>query len=248
MKSMEKRLVVFGLLLSLTAGQVMAKDKSLKVHYTFEKSSSGIVKDVSGNGYDGLLQNNATVTKAGKYAVMDLGGGNGYLDMGEKAGELVATLGDFTVATYLYIDPKTNITLDGNFVFAFATQPLCTQYEGEFSAYKVKIQRYEQSTGGWSREVVGIQTGTPAVKGVWQHIVYTQSGKTGTLYIDGKVVATGDASIQPKDISKPTICNWLGRAPFPGDVFLLNTLYHDFRIYNRGLSPTEISKLAKTLK
>jgi hypothetical protein len=79
-------------------------------------------------------------------------------------------------------------------------------------------------------------------------VVYTQTGKTGTLYLDGQPVATGKAPIQPKDISTKTLYNWLGRAPFRGDVYLKNAQYRDFRIYDKGLTQKEIMKLIKGFK
>ncbi|GAB6013171.1 LamG domain-containing protein [Viscerimonas tarda] len=249
MKNTRKKSTALALSLFLIASlPIMSKDKNLKVHYTFKNTGKEVVKDVSGNGYDGILKNSASLTKVGKYPVMDLGGDNGYLDMGDKAGELITSLEDFAVSTYLYIDEKTDVTKNGNFVYAFASLPECTQTEGEYIAYKVKLQRYEQSLSGWKNELVGVETGSPSKKGVWQHIVYVQSGKTGTLYINGKAAATSEAPLQPKNISKPTTYNWLGRAPFKNDVFLLNTLYHDFRIYNKALTESEISKLLKELE
>ncbi len=229
-----------------TALQSCGKDENLKVHYLFNASENQVVKDNSGNGYDGKLMDGATIRKVGKYDIMDLGSQNGWLDMGEKTGNLITSLKDFSVATYLYVYPDANITANGNFVWAFSTNEKNTRTTGEYSAYKVNIQRYEQSVGGWANELVGVEVGKPATRGVWMHIVYTQSDKVGKLYIDGEMVATGEAPIQPQAITAPTPFNWLGRAPFEGDINL-KAMYYDFRIYDKALDTKEIDTLLQYL-
>jgi hypothetical protein len=83
----------------------------------------------------------------------------------------------------------------------------------------------------------------PAPEGVWHHIAYSQTEGSGTLYIDGVAVATGEAPLQPRDMSEAPSYNWLGRPHFGGDLYL-KALYHDFRIYSRALSPEEIATIA----
>ena len=242
---MKRKFTVSGLLL-FAALYIKAADKNLKLHYVFDNSKNDVITDQTGNGYDGKLVNNAVVKKMGKYNVLDLGANDGYLDMGTKTGDLITSLGDFSIATYLWVYPDANVRANGNFVFAFASDEKCSETKGQFVAYKVNIQRYEQSLAGWKNELVGVEVKKPAEKGVWMHIVYSQSGKTGTLYVNGKVVATSDAPLQPKDIDSPTLYNWLGKAPFPGDINL-KAMYSDFRIYDRSLNSDEIRKLGNDL-
>ncbi len=223
-------------------------DKHLKVHLDFEFVENSSIRDVTGNKHDGILMNDAVVKSLGKYKVLDLGGDNGYLDFGKDFGTLVTSLEDFTIATCLYIGSQTDLTKHGNFVWAFSTHEFCNATMGEYVAYKVNFQRYEQSTGGWEHEVVGMETGKPAANGKWQHIAYVQSNGIGTVYVDGQVLVTGKAPIQPKDITTPTVYNWLGKAPFRSDVYLRNAMYSDFRIYDKPLMVKEIKKLAERSK
>jgi len=218
----------------------------LQLQYTFEgdASNASLVHDDTGNGYNGFLFSGASLVKLKDFNVLALGAQNGYLDMGKKTGDLIASLGDFSIATYLYIEPSSNITGNGNFVWAFSTDSACTQTTGKYIAYRVNAQRYAQSTGGWASEAVVVQKNTVATKGVWQHVVYTQSGTSGTLYLNGAVYATGASSLKPSAIGQSTVCNWIGRSPFTTDVYLIGAWLSDFRIYNRALTAAEVTQLA----
>jgi hypothetical protein len=218
----------------------------LQLHYSFEADAvdATMVRDATDNHYNGVLLNGATLKRLNDFHIVDLGSSNGYVDMGINTGQLIASLEDFTIATYLYIDPSSTITGAGNFVWVFSTQSACTQTSGKYIAYRVNTQRYAQSTGGWGNEAVGIQKGTAAAKGAWQHVVYVQSGTTGTIYIDGTTLATGPASRKPSGIGEPTSYNWIGRPQFSSDAYLKDARLSDFRIYNRALSSAEITQLA----
>jgi hypothetical protein len=218
----------------------------LQLHYSFkaDAENTSLVSDLTGNGYNGALFNNAILKQVNGFPVLALGNQNGYVDMGTKTGDLIAALEDFSIATYLYIEPTANITGAGNFVWAFSTHSACTQTAGKYIAYRINTQRYAQSTGGWGSEAVGIQKGAAATKGVWQHVVYVQSGTTGTIYVDGASLATGTASRKPKDVGEATQYNWIGRPHFASDAYLSGAWLSDFRIYNRALTSSEITQLA----
>ena len=235
-------------LLALVAVSCEKSDPSLVVHYIFESGDAGVVADATGNGHNATLEQGATVKKIGRYDVMDLGADNGFLDMGASMGEVIVALEDYSMATYIRIDTAARVRAYGNFVYAFSTMEHCTGTEGLFVAYRVNQQRHEQSIGGGlpERELVGIMADRPAEKGVWMHVAYSQGGRTGTLYLNGEVLATGPAILQPKDIGEAPRFNWLGKPHFRNDVYL-KAMYHDFRIYNRSLSQEEIRGLARNV-
>jgi hypothetical protein len=243
-----RRLVVALLFMgALSSEAVSASEPSLKLHYRFGPLVDGKVKDVSGNGYDAMLCNSACVRQIDTCGILDLDTSDGYLDMGSTTGNLIATLGDFTISTYTYIDPSSNISGDGNFLWAFASQDFCTQTSGKYIAYRVNAQRYAQSTGGWNNEKVVVSSGLAATKGVWAHVCYTQSDTKGTLYLNGSVLKTSTASYKPSDIGVATTCNWIGRPPFSGDSYLKGLMVSDFRIYNRALNAAEVGKLTAAM-
>ena len=242
---MKKRMLLFPALLLFTfmVGTAYGSGKGLVIHYDFAGGGETTVRDAAGN-VDAKLMDGAVIRRIGNYAVMDLGANDGWLDMGAGAGKTIRSLDDFTVATYIYIYPDADVRANGNFVWAFSTQDICTETTGEYCAFKVNIRRYEQSVGGWHNEVVGVETGTPAAKGVWMHVAYAQSGQTGRLYVDGVEVASGPAAISPSDLPGDPSYNWLGKAPFRRDINL-KAVYHDFRIYDRGVGAREVKKLSK---
>ncbi len=81
--------------------------------------------------------------------------------------------------------------------------------------------------------------------GRWVHVAVTLSGDTGTLYVDGAVVATNTAmTINPDDF-RPTI-NFLGDSQWSADP-LLNGRLDDVRIYNYALSTADIFDIANPL-
>jgi hypothetical protein len=240
-------LFLLSALFAVTLASCGKKDPTLVVHYTFESASDGIVSDATGGGHNATLTQGATVGKFGKFDVLDLGEGDGYLDMGADMGRVIRELGEYSIATFLRVDPEARLGENGHFVWAFSTLAACGARSGEYMAYRINQQRQEQSNGGYRGELVGIMADRPAVKGVWHHVAYSQAGESGTLYIDGVAVATGDAPLQPKDMSEAPSYNWLGRPHFGGDLYL-KALYHDFRLYNRALPPGEIANLAAKVK
>lgn len=239
-------LFLIGIAFASTGNAKSAADETLKLHYTFKTANGSTIPDESGNNYNGSLYNTAQIETLGGIRVLGLGTGNGYVDMGTAVGELIATLEDFTISTFLYIDESSDISGAGNFVWAFSTSSACGQTTGKYIAYRVNSQRYALSTGGWGNEVVGIQTGSTADKGNWHHVIYTQSEKTGSIYIDGQVAQTGTASYQPKSAGATTY-NWLGRPHFSADTYLKGAYYSDFRIYNKALSEEEIASFQSEL-
>jgi hypothetical protein len=228
---------------ALTLASCDKKDPTLVVHYIFESATDGVVIDATGGGHNATLAQGATVGKFGQFDVMDLGDGDGYLDMGADMGGVIHELGDYSIATFLRVDTAARVRGYGNFVWVFSTLDTCGARTGEYMAYRVNQQRQEQSNGGYRGELVGIMADRPAPKGVWHHIAYSQGEGSGTLYIDGVAVATGEAPLQPKDMTQAPVYNWLGRPHFGGDLYL-KALYHDFRIYNRALPAEEIAALA----
>ena len=223
---------------------MQAQDQNLQLHYTFNTTTNQ-VPDLSGNNYHAQLMNQAAVRSLGAVQVLDLGDQNGYLDMGTAVGTLIAGLEDFSITTAIYIDESSNITGNGNFVWAFSTSPACGQYTGKYLAYRVNRQRYALSTGGYSNEVAAVETGAASRKGSWYQLTYTQQGSKGSLFIDStEVKSSSSLAYTPKDIGQATSYNWIGRPPFSSDAYLKNTLISDFRIYNRALSPEEIKALS----
>lgn len=216
------------------------------LHYDFKSSRNQVVVNKANKNMNGELKGSARLVKDGKNTVVDLGYEGGYIDMGKEIGVLMKNTEAFTVAVRYFVREEASLKGNGYFLWAFSTMEQNTQTEGRYHAYKLNIQRSENSIGGWKRETL-MDVGEPSVKGRWQHAVYTQDGADGRLYINGELVASNKEMFTMSTTfpdEAPTY-NWLGRAPFPGDAFLAGTLIQDVRVYTEALSEKQVKKLSK---
>ncbi|WP_109509787.1 LamG-like jellyroll fold domain-containing protein [Nocardioides speluncae] len=75
----------------------------------------------------------------------------------------------------------------------------------------------------------------------WNHVVFTRTGATGTLYLNGEQTASRtDLTIDMSDIGT-TVDNWLGRNGFPDAAF--DGLMDDVRVYRSAISADNVSAL-----
>lgn len=106
------------------------------------------------------------------------------------------------------------------------------------------------STSGKAGEqtLVG-ESALPA--GAWTHVAVTLTGDTGTLYVDGKPVATNDRmTLNPDDVLAPNTlagsdCTFIGRGS-EGNYF--SGLIDDFRVYVQPQEASVIAQLAGQVK
>jgi hypothetical protein len=246
---MKNNILLAWILLILGAVQIQANptEDGLVVQYKFDNVSGVTVYDATASGYDATLINEATVETIGKYQVLYLGNGSGYLDMGAALGDLIPTMEDFTVSVYYRVDNKSVISTTGNFLWSFADTDAVGRDAGQAFFYRLNAQMYSITPAGWANGAGDVGLNTTAAKGVWQHVLYRQTATKGQLYIDGQLVANPDSVDIPQPVTVMTspvmAYNWLGRSPFPGDNYLRNTFIYDFRLYNRSVSDTEIAGL-----
>ena len=214
--------------------------------YDFAGSSEKTVKDVSGSGFDGKLNGSARLCDYGRMKVVDLGYDGGYIDMGPGIGQVLKNSNSFTIAVKYLVDEEASLKGNGYFLWAFSTQELNSRTEGRYQAYKLNIQRSENSVGGWTRETL-MDIGSPSAKGEWQHAVYTQDGTFGRLYLNGRLVAFNNDMFTMSrtfPVGEDPVYNWMGRAPFPGDAYLAGTKIADVRIFATALPDRDVRCLS----
>ncbi|MCR5198384.1 MAG: alginate lyase family protein [Prevotella sp.] len=223
----------------------LAQDEHLKLHFDFSQVEGSNVTD-AGGGITAKLVGAAKVEQVGNYHVLNLGNASGYLNMTDKAGEVVKTLNDFTLSVCYRVADKASLSGNGYFLWAFSTSAACTQTAGKYMAYRLNAQRMATSTGGYGSENA-VAVGSASEKGRWINVVYRQSGARGELFIDGKSVGQNTAMpiLSKTFTATPTFC-WLGRAPFSGDSYLKQTLVADFRLYDVAVSNDQLAQLAAT--
>ena len=189
--------------------------------------------------------NGATLDMQGEMPLIDLGANNGYYDLTKKAGAIVKGLRDFTISVYFKVGKENKLDGYGHFLFAFSKLAENKADEGPYMAMRLNEQRFETSTGGYEHEEIIMQGGQPK-RDVWVHALYRQKGKTGELYLDGKLIGRNTNMPILTEIfdEAPANC-WIGRAPFRGDKYLTHTQVADFRIYNYAVDDKTMKQLNK---
>lgn len=232
----------FCVMLILIGSPLWAQKKGLALHYTFQPGET--VRDMTGNGYDATLQNNAYTDQMGAFTILNLGMSNGYLDLGTKTGALIGGLKDFSIATYVCVSPTANMEAHGQFLWSFGNSSNMLSDQNGCMFLTARAQRYAITRTDYRAEEA-MEAGHPLAKDLWKHVVYTQSGNKATLFVDGQPVQTGNIGLTPGALGN-TVFNFIGRSPYSGDAYL-KALLADFRVYNRALTEKEIATLATDL-
>lgn len=214
--------------------------ENLILHYDFKGDQGTVVRDKSASQFDGTLKGSASVENGTVY----LGNEDGYIDMGEAIGKKLQQLRQFTIAVRYKVDSEASLKGQGYFLWAFSTLELNTQTEGRYHAYKLNVQRAENSVGGWKNETL-MDLGKPSAKGEWQYVVYTQNDDEGRLFLNGRLVAflNGMFTMAKTFPKEAPVYNWMGRAPFKGDSYLKGTRISDVRMYDTALTEKEVRDL-----
>ena len=177
--------------------------------------------------------------------ILRLRNSNGYYDLTAETGALIGELRDFTVSVRYRVAAENDLSGNGHFLFAFSALAENGAHEGPYMAMRLNEQRFETSTGGYEHEEIIMQGGKPR-RDVWHHALYRQQGHRGELFIDGKLIGRNEHMPILSEIFReaPAHC-WIGRAPFRGDRYLMQTDVADFRLYDYALSDREIRQLKK---
>lgn len=216
----------------------------LRLHHSFDESLlEGDLLHAEVGAYSASLRNGAQVQSLGAFRILNLGASNGYLDLGAAAGGLMNQLEDFTMSTYLYVGPDTDLSVHGNFVWNFGHSTDVANAANGVMFFSARGSRFAISETHWQGEE-GVNPNFLFPKGAWQHLVYTQEGATGTIYLNGTVVGSGTVNLTPADLGA-TLYNFLGRASYASDAYLKNALYSDFRIYEGALDAAEVGVLGQ---
>ncbi len=249
----------------ITAGKV-ALPKEVAV-FTFEDSEYKdgkiyITSKSKDNNlkYTGTLENEASVRTIGEstqYKVLDLGTQKGYFNMGTEIGGTVCKLTNYTMSAYFMVEnDATSISGAGNFLWTFSNSDnVSADKNGYFffrpynNEYNVTKTYYTTSQSIYNAQhyTLSDEEGKVPYLGRWHHVLYSQTGATGTVYVDGVEVTTGKIDILPLNITVDgrvgTEFNFLGRSPYASDGYMNKTLIHNFTVYGYGMLSNEISEL-----
>ncbi len=221
---------------------------NLLVKYDFSSVTDSVVTDVAEKHFTGVLKNNALIRSIGstvKYNVLSLGDSIGYFDMGTEVGKLMYNLNDFTVSAYVRIDSSyTGLHYNGNFLWNFSNTKNALNDPTGYLILSLRNQASTISPTDWNIEQT-VTVADSAFKASWHNFTYTQSGTTGTLYVDGMPIVSDTITSLPSNTLRKsgqlgTLYNWIGRSCYTGDVYLRKSLVYDFRLYSTALTDVQI--------
>ena len=215
----------------------------LVVHYTFEEISNGTIADVTGNGNDAYVYDGATVgiadDESGKN-VLSLTGA-GYVTIGEEgvvstASATLGNLSDYSIATWVKIDAHNF----WNRLFDFGISTDYYMFLTTSVGSEGRIQ-YSIKNGSGAQDM---SSPTVLPTGEWMHIALTSNAEASVLYINGQVAAKSTLTYTPANsIGEANFTsNYIGKSHYSADALFTGSI-SDFRIYNRGLTETEIAVL-----
>jgi len=234
------------LMVALSVSSLVFADitTGLKLHYTFETVSGGVVPDVSGNNLDGSMMGAAFVAPG------QTGNGVNFPTISNPAVDYIllpngitGSLTDFTVATWVKMDRVDWWMRVFDLGSSTTNYIMCTAMGGNF-----KVEFKYNGGGGQF-----VDTPSPLPSGKWVHVALTCSYVDGIgsakLYLDGSVVgANPNVTITPAMLDAitgtPTNQNYIAKSQW-GDNGLNGTV-DDFRIYSRALTGDDILELTGT--
>ena len=148
---------------------------------------------------------------------------------------IVSGLSDYTVSAW--VNPSSDDTWSR--VFDFGTGTTANMFltvNGGGNGLRFGITA---NGNGAEQDLTG---GGQLPLNTWSHVAVTLSGTTGTLYLNGKAVATSSTmTLKPSSLGA-TNQNYIGKSQY-ADPYLNGTV-DDFAIYDRALSAAEIATLA----
>ena len=205
---------------------------ALVVHLKFNESAGTTAADSSGRAFHATLVNTPT------FSAGTLGNALNFPATASQHARLpngiTSGITDFTISTWVKLSGTTARTR----IFDFGTgtnnyMELCPRNDSSYLQYEIV-------SGG---TVQRLNTASTIPTGVWTHVALTQSGTTGTLYVNGTAVGTNAGlTLKPSTLGATTL-NYIGRSQWSSDPYFNGSL-DDFRLYSQALSAAEIDALA----
>ena len=207
----------------------------LRTSLQFDEGSGTTANDASGNGQNATLAGGAawTTGRQGQGSALALNGNGAYASL---PANVVDTVGDFTIATWVYWNGGQTWSR----IFDFGSDTLHYMFLSPRTG-RGTLEFVTTLNGNFGEVRAIAPIALPA--GQWMHVAVTLSGTTCTLYLNGAAVATvGGMFIPPFQVGHTTQ-NWIGRSQYSGDP-TFNGKIDDFRIYDGALGAADIRALA----
>lgn len=229
-----KRTILLSLVLFLAAlASAKSGESGLIAHWNFERAIGMMAEDITGNGHDLQLHNTEWANGAFGNA-LKLTGFNSYANF--SAPQKLNGSPEMSIALWALLE---KVEPEYPNIFSCGWNPGGIMIFGSKQNYSFRLgrpnHRAHVATDNWKE--TGAQIGDLPI-GKWAHIAVTFKRPNITTYLNGKKV---DSCKWDENIGfetyEATIGKWGGPSSFNG-------LIDDFRIYNRQLTPTEVTTLA----
>jgi hypothetical protein len=204
--------------------------------YPFREGSGSVAGDFSGNGLHGALLNGASFVQGIFDRAVDINGGTQFVDLPNG---LVQPCSDFTFASWVRLDSNGNWGRIFDFGNNTTTNMFLTPAAGNPNTLRFAI-KVPGINGGAEAQVSAAFT-FPI--GVWTHVAAVLQGNTGTLYVNGAVVASNTNVVANPSNLGNTVNNWLGESQYTADP-TLNGRLDEVEISCRAYSAQQIATLA----
>jgi hypothetical protein len=207
--------------------------------YTFNETTGAAVADSSANGQSATIVSPPPSAGATGPRIpgevgnaLQLNGNDEYVQLPTG---IVSGLRDFTISTW--VNPTANLPWSRIFDFGNGTNDFMFMTLSSGGGPLIFSDATPTNAGQTLTAPGQLPLNT------WSHVAVTLSGTTGTLYIDGKAVATNSNMVVNPSSLGVTTQNWIGHSQFPADPFL-DAGVDDFQIYDHALSASDIAALA----
>lgn len=198
--------------------------------YKFDEITTGssIVLDASGNERDATVVNDAKIIELGGEKCIGLDGISQYIDLPDG---IMSDLDDFTIATWINIDGGSlgRDMVDWTRIFDFGVGPEAGKIFATQNIF-LDIQG----------AIVDVGYANRPNPDEWTHVAFTKTGNTYRAYKNGVELDRKESDKKPSDYGITTT-NYIGKSNWADPYFAGGI--RDFRIYNKGISGSEVSQI-----
>jgi hypothetical protein len=203
----------------------------LKLSYDFDETEGTDAPEASrDNAKTARAPSGIVVVPGVTDSAIELDGAVGYVMLPD---DLLDGVSDFTIACFVQQKQERSAAR----IFDFGKDG--SDYIALMASSSSQKLRFGARFEGGVEQVLDT---VPLTVGAWEHVAVSRAGSVVRVYVGGVEVGSRVVPGLPETLS--TTSNWLGRS-HRGDA-QLNAALDDFRIYDRALSASEITTLARS--